>query len=141
MNADFSKLYSELGVQPACSLNEFKLAYRRRVAELHPDRTANDQTAHQLPIEELNALYAQAMRFSDRYGRLPGSAALPAKVERARKSHNGDLSEHYTSDFAHTTGNFSATAQSSAPSSNKARRDWILIGLSIALVALFAFVE
>ena len=35
---DFLALYRELGIDPTCSPEAFKHAYRRRVSELHPDR-------------------------------------------------------------------------------------------------------
>ncbi len=135
MNVDFSRLYSDLGVHPDCSLDDFKLAYRRRIGELHPDRLPNTDIKPDLPAEELNALYAQAMRFCERYGRLPGSTASPANVERARKPVHG-FSEQ-------VSNSFNTDTHAALPSSvqNKHRRDWILIGLSIALVLLIAFAE
>jgi len=84
MNSDFSQLYSELGLQPDCSLDEFKLAYRRRIGELHPDRHGEEMPSEShLPLKDLIALYAKATRFHHTHGRLPGSAPRPALVNVA----------------------------------------------------------
>jgi len=78
MTPDFSQMYTELGLQPDCSLEQFQRAYRQRLSERHPDRTpshAADSGA--LPLNELIALHASAIAFHREQGRLPGSA-LPA---------------------------------------------------------------
>ena len=70
---DFLMLYKELRLRPGCALHEFRHAYRRRVAELHPDRVQHhlyeDAAAR---LSNLNAMYAAAMEFHKQYGRLPG---------------------------------------------------------------------
>lgn len=82
---DFARLYSELGLRPGCSLSELKHAYRRRIAELHPDRRGALSPRpgdSRLPLTDLIALYAAAADFHQRYGRLPGAPArrgLPLK--------------------------------------------------------------
>ena len=80
MKLDFPKLYSQLGLTPDCSLDEFKHAYRRRVSELHPDRHHADTMGdtHPQQLMELISLYKQALRFQELHGRLPGSQADPA---------------------------------------------------------------
>jgi len=84
MNSDFSVLYQELGLHPDCSLDEFKLAYRRRIGELHPDRHGEEHASEtHLPLKDLIALYAKATRFHHAHGRLPGSAPRPAPVNVA----------------------------------------------------------
>jgi hypothetical protein len=76
---DFLDLYKILGLNPGCELAEFKQAYRRRVAVLHPDRRADDHsdTIAAERLQQLTALYGAAMEFERRHGRLPG--ALPVR--------------------------------------------------------------
>lgn len=75
---DFVALYEQLGLGPDCSAAELRNAYRRRVAELHPDRQrggpADPLAAARL--QELTAAYLAASDFQRRFGRLPG-ARLP----------------------------------------------------------------
>ncbi len=74
MRPDFSQLYAQLDLTPACSLDQLKHAYRRRIAELHPDRlNAALPAGDSMPVSELNAIYAAALRFHRQYGRLPGA--------------------------------------------------------------------
>ena len=82
--ADFFALYQQLGLKPGCTLDELKAAYRRRVAELHPDRRGADaDPADAARLQELTAAYNAASTFHRRYGRLPGGthsaprAAMP----------------------------------------------------------------
>jgi hypothetical protein len=79
-NTDFLVFYQELGLRADCSLQDFKLAYRKRVSEIHPDRDP-DAAATQ-GLQRLNGLYANAMEFHRRHGRLPGAmpAATPQRV-------------------------------------------------------------
>lgn len=75
MKPDLTLLYSELGLQPNCSLEEFQLAYRRRISQLQPNRLAGSQTPESAYLlRDLIALYSTASRFHRRYGRLPGAA-------------------------------------------------------------------
>lgn len=81
---DFLDLYGKLRLEPGCSLDEFKQAYRRNVAMWHPDRrrgTRADQLAA-ARLQRLTAQYGAAMDFHRRHGRLPGApivarAAVP----------------------------------------------------------------
>jgi hypothetical protein len=75
MPPDFGQLYAQLGLQPGCSLEELKRAYRRRIAELHPDRKPSQAspTGTEIPLPDLNSIYASALRFHKEHGRLPGS--------------------------------------------------------------------
>lgn len=82
MNPDYGHLYRTLGVQPGCSLDAFRQAYRRHVASQHPDKASAGRVQHAalLPLSEVTALYDQAMRFHRRYGRLPGTSPSPHPV-------------------------------------------------------------
>ncbi|MGB5852363.1 MAG: J domain-containing protein, partial [Rhodanobacter sp.] len=74
---DFLDLYRLLDLQPGCGLDEFKHAYRRRVAVLHPDRRSDDPhgVAAQR-LQQLTAMYGMAMEFHRTHGRLPGAAGV-----------------------------------------------------------------
>ncbi|MGH8025192.1 MAG: hypothetical protein ACREO0_00550 [Pseudoxanthomonas sp.] len=50
---------------------DFKRAYRRRVAQLHPDHPDNSSDVSRL--QRLNRLYAAAIEFQRTHGRLPGA--------------------------------------------------------------------
>lgn len=85
---DFIDLYRKLRVPAGCTLAEFKQAYRRHVAQWHPDRRrggrADALAASRL--QRLTAQYGAAMEFYRRHGRLPGaplSPRMPAAVEAA----------------------------------------------------------
>lgn len=69
---DFLRLYLTLGIQPGCSLQALRQAYRRRVGELHPDRRGNSQHGTDR-LMELNLQYAAALEFHRLHGRLPGA--------------------------------------------------------------------
>lgn len=68
---DFGRLYRVLGIDPGCTLEAFKQAYRRKVAALHPDRV-HDATQATDRLKELNLAYAAALDFHRLHGRLPG---------------------------------------------------------------------
>lgn len=73
-DTDFLALYDELGVAPGISdLDVLKRAYRRRVAQLHPDRSATGEGDPER-LQRLNRLYGAALAFEQRYGRLPAAA-------------------------------------------------------------------
>lgn len=81
---DFLALYQELGITPGtCNLSEFKLAYRRRMQQLHPDRNpeVGDDSAPD-SLQHLMAVYREAIAFERRFGRLPG-AEPPGSRRRA----------------------------------------------------------
>ena len=72
---DFLAFYQQLQIPATCSVGELKNAYRRRIAELHPDRNLAGQgdPAAALRLQELTAAYSAVMAFERRYGRLPGA--------------------------------------------------------------------
>ena len=76
-NTDFIDLFHELGVSANCDLAEFRLAYRRCVAQLHPDRFGGS-TADPTRLQRLTVMYEAALDFHRRHGRLPGYATQPA---------------------------------------------------------------
>lgn len=71
---DFIVLYHELGIEPDCSMDGLRMAYRRRVADLHPDRGG---AADEDELKSLNRRYAAALEFHRHYGRLPGAPPAP----------------------------------------------------------------
>ena len=77
-HTDFMVLYRELGIGPDCSLEGLRMAYRRRVADLHPDRGGG---LGEDRLKALNQRYAAAIEFHRHHGRLPGAAArVPASA-------------------------------------------------------------
>ena len=85
MSQDFASLYLQLGLRPGCSLEELKRAYRVRVAELHPDRHADqsDSSEAHAALTQLTALYSGAIRFHRIHGRLPGAVPRMQAAPRA----------------------------------------------------------
>jgi hypothetical protein len=100
MKPDLTLLYSELGLRPNCSLAELQLAYRRRISELQPNRTAGSVSTPETTaaLRDLIGLYTTANRFHRRYGRLPG--APPNRSSNAYSSHSTvpRARSHYTPD-------------------------------------------
>jgi hypothetical protein len=86
-NTDFLALYQELGLSADCNLQDFKLAYRKRVSEIHPDRGPGNGSTVQ-GLQRLNGLYSSAMDFHRRHGRLPGAMqpATPARASSAPRT-------------------------------------------------------
>lgn len=74
-DTDFITLYDELGLSAACSMADFKHAYRRRVAQLHPDH--HESSSDLSRLQRINRLYAAALEFHRNHGRLPGAVASP----------------------------------------------------------------
>jgi hypothetical protein len=75
-DTDFIALYQDLGLDPDCSLDAFRQAYRKRVGLLHPDRPGESARSTR-ELQRLNALYTAAMDFQRRHGRLPGASQTP----------------------------------------------------------------
>ena len=92
VGVDFQRLYHEFGLEPQASIDDLKLAYRRRVSALHPDRMDTDPISKHLAGEHLTrltTLYNAALRFHQQHGRLPG-ASTPVRGDLARPSVRGD---------------------------------------------------
>lgn len=79
-DTDFSALYSALGVGPDCTPGQFRQAYRRAVARLHPDQQGGSGDVSRL--QELNRQYGIAMGFLRTHGRLPGASARPLPASK-----------------------------------------------------------
>jgi hypothetical protein len=80
---DFIDLYGKLRLDPGCSLEDFKRAYRRNVSMWHPDRRRGSR-ADMLAaarLQRLTAQYGAAMDFHRRHGRLPGAPIRIREVE------------------------------------------------------------
>jgi hypothetical protein len=71
-DTDFSALYHALGISAACTPEQLRKAYRRRVARLHPDQ--HGEKGDVARLQELNRMYDAAMEFLRTHGRLPGSS-------------------------------------------------------------------
>lgn len=83
-DTDFLVLYEELGLSPGVSdLDALKHAYRRRVAQLHPDRQSADSTDTDR-LQRLNRLYGAALAFEQRYGRLPAATTGTRRMDPVR---------------------------------------------------------
>lgn len=124
MGLDFSQLYSLLDLEPGCSLEELKHAYRKRVAELHPDRHApksrDDERSVQLA--RLIPLYKDAIHFHELHGRLPGSTGVETQAVRQGPSAARGLASSQA--FSRRRG---ATPETSPiPASHW----WLLLGLA-----------
>ena len=72
---DFAALYRELGIDATCGPEEFRRAYRRRVARLHPDQGGDAEDVARL--QWLNHMVDVALAFHQRFGRLPGAPHVP----------------------------------------------------------------
>ncbi|MEO7637690.1 MAG: hypothetical protein ABIS85_00615 [Pseudoxanthomonas sp.] len=95
MTTDFAQLYLQLGIHNDCSLQEFKQACRRRIRQQHPDRMEPEVPGTSQPeLAELLGLYAKALRFHRRHGRLPGAVApavAPPLTRSSLQSHSQPL--------------------------------------------------
>lgn len=75
MEPDLSRLLAELNLSSNCTLEEFQRALRRRIGELHPDRTGpqGNSPEKQAELHRLLSAYSAVTRFHRRYGRMPGA--------------------------------------------------------------------
>lgn len=153
MSADFLQLYLELGIDAGCTPEEFRHACRRRIAEMHPDkhpdRDAPDRHA-ELPLDELLALYARAMQFHERYGRLPG-ARSPSPWRAAPSTETGDgagvppACAVATTQLAMPTFRAASSAPAPAPAPGaplapRRHRQWGYAAAGALAIAAFAYV-
>ncbi|MDF4025886.1 J domain-containing protein [Luteibacter sp. PPL201] len=86
---DFIALYGTLRVDPQCSLDDFRLAYRRYVSQWHPDRrrSPNAQRLATSRLQRVTAQYDAAIAFQRRHGRLPGAGrVVPPSIPDARRT-------------------------------------------------------
>lgn len=132
MGLDFSQLYSLLGLEPGCSLEELKHAYRKRVAELHPDKhslqSSNEEDNAQLAA--LIPLYRMAIHFHELHGRLPGSTATDAPTQRPGPATLRPPVAPVVSRTRHTANG--------SPSQTPASHWWLLLALA-CLVGYLVF--
>ncbi|KAF1710018.1 hypothetical protein CSC70_10115 [Pseudoxanthomonas kalamensis DSM 18571] len=127
MNSDFSLLYSQLDLEPGCSLGELSRAYRKRVAELHPDRQWEQEQETSEQLATLISLYKQAIQFHAAHGRLPGSRSTPIPV---RLAHTVPLDGTHSPDPDQGT---SPPPKADDRKSSRKGEHWLLI-LSLGLV-------
>jgi curved DNA-binding protein CbpA len=116
-DTDFVALYQALELDSGCTLDELRQAYRKRVGILHPDR--RDANLHAtVELQRLNALYAAAMEFQRRHGRLPGAL------------------QSSTTASGSEPGISTAMSQASAEASRTPRKVRANMGLLLAILAL-----
>ena len=139
MKPDFSLLYSELELPPDCSLEQFQSAYRRRIAELHPDKAGHDTRTQEAQdaLPALISTYVEVNRFYRRYGRMPGASPRHA-------ASNGPSSRQSTIPMApRSTPSISTSASTPVPpasdeSEQSGRPTVKLVILFLALLLLLA---
>lgn len=132
-DTDFVALYDELGLDAECGLANFKSAYRRRVAKLHPDHFGAPSDISRL--QRLNRLYSAALEFYRLHGRLPG-ASRPMSAAPLRSAH--ERSEHDTDAAASTTPSPASTDTATAmPMAGFTRRRRYLMMLGLLALLLY----
>lgn len=79
---DYLADFATIGAEPGCSPSELEAAWRRRVSDLHPDRSrpdgAEDAVDRRHSLSEINGAYRRLRHFQRRHGRMPGAARPPA---------------------------------------------------------------
>lgn len=125
---DFLVLYKILGLNADCELDEFKLAYRRRVAVLHPDRRLDGTNAEIAAerLQQLMTLYASAIAFQRQHGRLPGA---PARVRVVPSDSGPEIQPSNTA----TASQQDAQRPPLKGTSRRARR-WLVLAGCTALI-------
>lgn len=84
---NFAQLYAQLDLQPGCSLDELRHAYRQRMRQLHPDKQSDPEppASGESLVSDLNSIYASAIRFHKEHGRLPGGRSPVVMHETIEK--------------------------------------------------------
>lgn len=118
-DTDFLDLYARLRLEPGCTLAEFKQAYRRHVAQWHPDRrpAGRADAIAAKRLQRLTAQYGAAMDFHRRHGRLPGaplSAAVAADLNEGADNEPADRAQTRMQ----AAGSHDAMGQGYGPHSN-----------------------
>ena len=125
MKPDLDSIYSELDLQPNCRLEDFQRAYRRRIAELHPDRPGPTSPENQAALRDLIWAYAMVTRFHRRYGRMPGG--YPPQLRR-----------HAWPDSGQVTGQSQTSDDNDDSDVRRRSATLTLVFLFVALVILLA---
>lgn len=71
MPDNYRECYRALGLPPVCSIEEVRLAYRRRVRACHPDRAGTPPAADPDEFGRVVIAYRRLVRFYREHGRLP----------------------------------------------------------------------
>jgi hypothetical protein len=127
-HTDFLTLFQELGLPANCTLDELKLAFRRRVSQLHPDRARGHVADAESRLQRLTAMYNAALDFHRRYGRMPGVTA-----HGTRRPAGSALGPHVPNAARTPSGEHEA-----APAAAKSHTSLALLG-GLAGLALIAW--
>ena len=134
---DFLRLYQEFGLGPDADFEQLKLAYRRRVSVLHPDRMdAGDAISQDLAnqhLQRLTTLYEAAARFHRQHGRLPGA------VPTARSGASGAGAPAHARRTTDAVNAARVTIDSTPAPAPRRRRAWLAALAIIGALALTAW--
>jgi hypothetical protein len=131
---NFRQLYAQLDLQPGCTLDELRHAYRQRMMQLHPDKQTapGSQADAGTPASDLNFIYASAIRFHREHGRLPGGRS-PASTDQepGREARRPSRPEAATAKMNATP------AQEEGPTLRRGPMLLVLLLLSALALAIF----
>ena len=135
MEPDLSLMYSELDLPRDCTLEEFKCAYRRRIAELHPDRKGEqpESPEAQAALLALISTYVAVNRFHRRHGRMPGASPRASAASRTAGAGGDSRTPQMTS---RTT--LPVPVPSNDATDRSTRPTWKFVILFLALLVLLA---
>lgn len=74
-DSDFSRLFDALGVEPGCSWEEARRAYRRQAQSWHPDRfpeSSPERAEAEKKFKRINRAYQILAAYWKQFGELPG---------------------------------------------------------------------